>query len=198
MQLCDQSVFLLLVYTIEKTYVIPYLIDLAPSDILPGPLTQFQAKRANKSETWELVRTLNGKLDNPLADEQLRRGFERCWNELETSLKGLPEATSHQEVMRSQGDMLAEVLELVRAISRSSWTRSMEHLKLPTPISLDALQQMLEHILIELNNPISQEHKEFFEMQLRILIGNLLLYGQKSQEAQNLLRIAQEPLLRKK
>jgi hypothetical protein len=54
--------------TIEKTYVIPYLIDLAPSDILPGPLTQFQAKRANRSETWELVRTLNGALDTPLSE----------------------------------------------------------------------------------------------------------------------------------
>ena len=96
--------------TIEKTYVIPYLIDLAPSDILPGPLTQFQAKRANKSETWELVRTLNRAMDNPLADDQLNRGFERCWNELETSLKELPEPTSHQE-KRSQGDMLIEVLD---------------------------------------------------------------------------------------
>jgi hypothetical protein len=41
----------------NNTYVIPYLIDLEPSDILPGPLTQFQAKRANKSETWQLICT---------------------------------------------------------------------------------------------------------------------------------------------
>jgi hypothetical protein len=103
--------------TIDKTYVIPYLIDLEPSDILPGPLTQFQAKRANKSETWELVRTLNGALDTPLSDDQLKRGFERCWQELETALKDLPEPTSHTET-RSSGDMLVEVLDEVRGISR--------------------------------------------------------------------------------
>jgi TIR domain len=105
--------------SIEKTFVIPYLIDLVPSDILPGPLTQFQTKRANKAETWELVRTLNGALDKPLTDEQLKRGFERCWQELETSLKDLPAATSHQAVTRSQGDMLIEVLDEVRRMARA-------------------------------------------------------------------------------
>ena len=103
--------------TIANTYVIPYLIDLEPSDILSGPLTQFQAKRANKPETWELVRTLNRAMDNPLTDDQLNRGFERCWNELETSLKELPEPTNHQE-KRSQEDMLVEVLDRVRELSR--------------------------------------------------------------------------------
>src|SRR6266478_2391290 len=64
--------------TVQNTYVIPCLIDLEPSDILRGPLTQFQANRANKTETLDLVRTVNRALDNVLTDEQLQRGFERC------------------------------------------------------------------------------------------------------------------------
>jgi hypothetical protein len=104
--------------TIEKTYVIPYLIDLAPSDILRGPLTQFQAKGANKSETFQLLCTLNGAMDNPLTDAQLQRGFDRCWNELETLLKDLPAPTSHQE-KRSEDDKLTEVLEIVRTLARA-------------------------------------------------------------------------------
>src|SRR5262249_49198439 len=104
--------------TKENTYVIPYLIDLEPSDILSGPLTQFQPKRANKSETWELIHTLNAAMDSRLTDEQLKRGFERCWNELETKLNDLPEPTGHQEE-RSQKDMLVEVLDVVRRISRT-------------------------------------------------------------------------------
>jgi TIR domain len=109
--------------TIEKTYVIPYLIDLEPSDILPGPLTQFQAKRANKPETLDLVRTLNGALikeefDKPLPDEQVNRMFERCWNELETQLKDLPAPASRPEA-RSEGDKLTEVLEVVRKMART-------------------------------------------------------------------------------
>jgi hypothetical protein len=60
---------------------------------------------------------LNGALDNPLTDAQLQRGFERCWKELEALLKNLPEPTSYQE-RRSPGDMLADVLNEVRGISR--------------------------------------------------------------------------------
>ena len=104
--------------TIDKTYVIPYLIDLAPSDILSGPLTQFQAKRANENETWQLICTLNGALDNPLGEVQLERMFKRCWNELETGLQNLPAPTTHQET-RSQSDMLVEVLNEVRRMARA-------------------------------------------------------------------------------
>jgi hypothetical protein len=103
--------------TLDRTYVIPYLIDLEPSDILPGPLTQFQAKRADREGTWELVRTLNGKLDNLLAVDQLKRVFDRSWSELERALKQLPATTSQPEVRRSRENMLGEVLEEVRRMS---------------------------------------------------------------------------------
>jgi hypothetical protein len=114
-----------------------------PSDILSGPLTQFQAKRSNKAETWELVRTLNGALDNWLTDEQLKRGFERCWNELDTSLKQLPPSTSHQET-RSEGDKLTEVLEVVRTLSRAitdNITPRLESLTNPTNNSVSSLTE---------------------------------------------------------
>ena len=105
--------------TLDKTYVIPYLIDLEPADILRGPLTQFQAKRATKDETWDLIRTLNRALDNVLTDAQLERSFERCWSDLETSLKALPQSANIQEPPRSSDDMIAEILETVRRIDNS-------------------------------------------------------------------------------
>ncbi len=105
--------------TVEKTNVVPYLIDLEPAGILPGPLTQFQAKRANKAETWELIRTINRALDTALSDDQLQRAFERCWPELERSLNNLPELESAHDVPRSSEDMIAEVLEGIRRIERS-------------------------------------------------------------------------------
>jgi TIR domain-containing protein len=37
--------------TIANSFVCPYLIDMNPSDVPNGPLTQFQAKRANDKET---------------------------------------------------------------------------------------------------------------------------------------------------
>lgn len=106
--------------TIDETYVCPYLIDLEPSHINPGPLTQFQAKRANKKETWELVSTMNKALkENALTEEQLKKTFELWWPELENTLKDLP-SDGVKEKRRPLEDMVEEMLGLVRNLSRPS------------------------------------------------------------------------------
>jgi TIR domain len=75
--------------TLSDTYVCPYLIGIEPTDIPGGPLTQFQGKRANKKETWELLRSINNALkDEKLAEDQLSRYFERWWGDLEPIRKG--------------------------------------------------------------------------------------------------------------
>jgi len=76
----------------------------------------FQAKTANKAETWELMKTLNSALplDSQLTDDRLHRQFDRAWPELEQKLSSLP-APQVQE-HRSVTEMLAEVLGHVRSI----------------------------------------------------------------------------------
>jgi hypothetical protein len=106
--------------SIENTFVIPYLIDLEPANIQRGPLNQFQAKKANKTETWELIRTLNRRLENPLPDSQIERTFARWWPDLEVVLNNLPDVKKEPETRRSLEDMLSETLELVRSIYRST------------------------------------------------------------------------------
>src|SRR5215212_3926015 len=44
---------------LKDTFVAPYLLDLSPSDIPSGPLSQFQAKSADRQGTWELVKGIN-------------------------------------------------------------------------------------------------------------------------------------------
>jgi hypothetical protein len=83
--------------TIENTFVVPYLIDLGPADIQRGPLNQFQAKRANKTETWELGRTLNRRLESPLLESQIERTFEKWWPDLEKSLEDIPQADTEKK-----------------------------------------------------------------------------------------------------
>src|SRR5262249_42540665 len=63
--------------TLKDTFVCPYLIDLNPSDIPQGPLTQFQAKKANEKETRELILSINRALkDEALPEDRLERLFE--------------------------------------------------------------------------------------------------------------------------
>ena len=109
--------------TIEDTFVCPYLIDLETSEVPRGPLTQFQAKRANEVETLELMRTMNKALkDGALSEERLRRIFDRCWPELATTIEKLPEELAVVEPPPSLEIMTKEVLDLVRGLSRRSST----------------------------------------------------------------------------
>lgn len=105
--------------TIEDTFVCPYLIDLDPANIPQGPLTQFQAKRANEKETWELVSTINKALkDGALPEENLKRGFERWWTDLKHVLETLPVEETSVEPQRPVEDMVEEVLDIVRGLTR--------------------------------------------------------------------------------
>ena len=105
--------------TIDKdTHVCPYLIGLEPTSIPAGPLTQFQAKKANKEETLELVMAINNVLgEKALDDDRLKRTFERWWPELEEKLNNLPAEETVVERRETQ-DMVEEILELVRDFSR--------------------------------------------------------------------------------
>jgi hypothetical protein len=106
--------------TLSGTFVCPYLIDLEPSEIPSGPLTQFQAKRANETETLELLNTINKALkDEALPDERVRRLYEKWWGDLNQQLNGLP-SEQGAELRRSVPDMVEEILSTVRGLAREA------------------------------------------------------------------------------
>ena len=105
--------------TIEGTYVCPYLIDMESSDIPQGPLINFQGKHANKDETLELLMTINKALkDDAIEEGRLHRLFEKCWPELGKKLQEMPDVQAEQTEERSEKEMIKEVLEVVRQLSR--------------------------------------------------------------------------------
>lgn len=106
--------------TLRDAFVVPYLVDLQPSD-LQGPLTQFQAQQRDRDGTWELVRSVNASLGkDTLPEARLKRIFDRMWPELEEALEQLPESSTPTKAARSEKEILREVLELVRTISKRS------------------------------------------------------------------------------
>jgi hypothetical protein len=114
---------------IQDTYLVPYLIDLKPSEV-EGPLSSFQAKVANKEETLELLLTLNNALKSPLPDERLKSIYEKFWPDLENVLDTLPKEEGQITPPRSAPEVLDEVLVLVRGIAK--------HQQIETP-GLDAV-----------------------------------------------------------
>jgi hypothetical protein len=105
--------------TLQDAHVCPYLIGLEPSNLPQGPLAQFQAKRANRAETHDLVRAVNHSLgENALDADRVDRSFERWWPDLEATLASLPHQESSTPSRRSPDDMLEEVIVLTRSLER--------------------------------------------------------------------------------
>jgi hypothetical protein len=105
--------------TLENTFVCPYLLGIDPSNV-KGPLTQFQAKRANEEDTLRLIETLNTALgDSGLKPEQLVEAFSVWWPKLSEKLEEIHEGEPTPK-KRSTEDMLEELLELARTQARSS------------------------------------------------------------------------------
>jgi len=103
--------------TLEDTFVCPYLIQMRPPDLAPGPLTQFQAKIANRDGTLDLVSTINRALGSEaLPAERLLRLFDRSWPDLDAKLSALPPAGAVAQ--RDPSEMMSEVLETVRSLAR--------------------------------------------------------------------------------
>lgn len=99
--------------------VVPYLIDLDLPDLPSGPLTQFQAKRADRQGTWDLVKGINANLKQESREpEKLERIFDRWWPDLEKVLVDLPGETMSSKQSRPVAEMVEEILLAVRGLER--------------------------------------------------------------------------------
>src|SRR5215471_14532075 len=115
----------------EKTRICPYLFgSLRPENVKP-PLGIFQGAMAVKDDTWKMVRTVNRMLGDSLTEEKLDTLFERMWPELQKNLGEIPDVAGAAVPVRSEKEMMAEVLELVRAAAGSN-TNVLEALGLAT------------------------------------------------------------------
>jgi hypothetical protein len=104
---------------LETAFVCPYLIDLSPSDLGNSPLSQFQAKQANKEQTWELVLTINRALEREAyPEERLQIIFDRFCPDLELTLGKLPENTFEQIIKNPLEDMVKDAIKEMHEIRR--------------------------------------------------------------------------------
>ncbi len=119
-----------------------YLLDgLQPQDIKP-PLGMFQATRATKEDSKKLIQTINLSVsDEPLRQEDLDEIFEAMWPSLEATINSLPLLPSAKTIKRSSDDILAEILEIVRAFaSRKRSETIVERLSNEGPAQIEAIK----------------------------------------------------------
>jgi hypothetical protein len=134
--------------TVGKSFVCPYLFDLSKVD-LTGPLVQFQATKAEKDDTRHLVHTINRTLTNHrLSDKQLDAAFEVWWPHLKGRLDSVPAPAQDPGRLRSDREILEEVLDLARDLVslrplRAARATVFREFELPSAL-VDTLTQVSE------------------------------------------------------
>jgi hypothetical protein len=129
----------------DRARLCTYLIGgLGPQDVQP-PLGMFQATKAEEKETLKLVHAINRAVcENPIPDQDLNELFGAMWPKLADRLATLPPADERVPARRPLDDMVAEILELVRAESnkktRADILRGISAIGVSEPVRGDPLR----------------------------------------------------------
>jgi hypothetical protein len=109
--------------SLQESRVIPLLLDLDIREI-SGPLAQFQAKKADKDGLYEVIKSINQNVPQPIPEARIKQLFEALWPELEKQIASIPESTTAPKAIRSQHEILEELVAGVRSLE--SRLRDME------------------------------------------------------------------------
>lgn len=91
--------------TIEKSYVVPYLIGMKPTE-LEQPLKQFQAIEANEQDTWKLIETIHmASGDKTRTINDLEEAFKMWWPKLSEQIEVLKREAVAAGVVNQEPNM---------------------------------------------------------------------------------------------
>jgi len=105
----------------DNARVCVLLFDIAPSD-LQGPLSNFQATKFEKEDFRRLLLSINERQgENGRDVETLNELFENQWPRVQSMIEGILSSSDDKDKKakkRSQSDILEEVLENIRNLTR--------------------------------------------------------------------------------
>jgi hypothetical protein len=106
---------------LETSRVCPLLIDLKPADVT-GPLTTLQMQTLDKDGLFSVTKVLNQYCSNePLTNEDLRKYFDKWWSDFDVPFVEIMSSKEPSKAARrDNGEMLEEILSLVRSLDRSN------------------------------------------------------------------------------
>lgn len=129
--------------SLDLARVCPYLFDLELRD-LAGPLAQFQAKKAEKEPTRELMQAINVHAASPLSATKFDELFSLVWIQLADSLERVTAASLATTAPRAQGEVLEESVSVIRSLDHRvaalGRTRAVQVLSKRVPIAIVAVE----------------------------------------------------------
>lgn len=123
-----------------RSFVCPYLLGLQPTD-LQGPLVQFQATEASKSDTFRLLQTINTALASEgLPEANLQRVFDKWWPDLRAELNKINLEATPKKSRRSERELIEETLSLVRQLAKDQQLQTVTWISPPgaSPVGAEA------------------------------------------------------------
>lgn len=107
--------------SLDRAHVCPLLFGITNAD-LAGPLKQFQTTQYEKAEFHKLLAVINSRLgDHKLPPKTLDAVFEKWWPDLKAKIdEVLADEGAPEQPLRSDRELLEEVLQLARLNSRRS------------------------------------------------------------------------------
>lgn len=105
----------------QQKPVAPYTLGLDKSD-LPTPLSLYNARNADRTDSFELLKSINRQLEDPLGDEVLRMSFDRTWDILEEALDSARSIVGSATSELTTDQKLDEILTRVKALDARSAT----------------------------------------------------------------------------
>lgn len=101
--------------SIQDGRVVPLLLDLEKSE-LSGPLTQFQAEKADRSGIRRLAESLNKAAPLPIDADTFSRLFDALWPDLEKDINNITILKSTVKRQRPQAEVLEELVAGIRGM----------------------------------------------------------------------------------
>lgn len=95
--------------------VIPLLFDLEFSDV-SGPLSQFQAKKINKSGIGEIILSINQSAEKRDPEDRVKEMIDALWPKFETLVENIPDEAPSEKHKRPQHEILEELVAGVRGL----------------------------------------------------------------------------------
>lgn len=130
--------------SLQNSSVVPLLLDLEFREI-GGPLSQFQAKKVGKSAINEIVQAINQASASPIEKTRLLQLFEALYPQLEDQLEDIPPHKEGGRPLRSQQDVMEELVSTVRGIDQR--LRSLEQALPSAPLPITVTQPIYREVL---------------------------------------------------
>ena len=186
---------------IERSKVCPILFNIKPTDV-QGPLVQFQLAQFEKSEMKRVIRMINEGVEalgeNSLRTEVLEEVFEMWWPRLKEKVEA-ELLSSHQVTessLRSERELLEEILKLSRASTNSQFGNTDESIKRKEAVA--RIVQRFNELLFECEKTNTTESLRDKLLSLREPIQYLVdKSGAASLELQQYMKVTERILMPK-